>query len=254
LRPYPQFTDVIPLYSTGASSNYHSLQVSFSRRFSRGFQFEGSYTWAKAIQEALSHVDSYNIRASRSLADYDIAHRFVASYIFELPFGRGRRLGSSWNSVTNAIAGGWQFNGFTTFQSGTPLSISANNVAGIFNQRGLANNNGASGKLSGDIHDRLLRYFDTSVFSQPAAFTFGNTQPSSPDLRAPGIRNWDLSIFKDFALRERLRLQFRAETFNSFNTVRFGSPNTSVASNQFGQISSQANSPRQVQFGLKLIW
>ena len=133
LRPYPQFTDVIPLYSTGASANYHSLQVSFSRRFSHGFQFEGSYTWAKAIQEALSHVDSYNIRASRSLADYDIAHRFVASYIFELPFGRGRRLGSSWNSVTNAIAGGWQFNGFTTFQSGTPLSISANNVAGIFN-------------------------------------------------------------------------------------------------------------------------
>jgi hypothetical protein len=118
----------------------------------------------------------------------------------------------------------------------------------------LANNNGASAKLSGDIHDRLLRYFDTSVFSQPAAFTFGNTQPSSPDLRAPGIRNWDLSIFKDFALRERLRLQFRAETFNSFNTVRFGSPNTSVTSNQFGQISSQANSPRQVQFGLKLIW
>jgi hypothetical protein len=118
----------------------------------------------------------------------------------------------------------------------------------------LANNNGASGKLSGDIHDRLLRYFDTSVFSQPAAFTFGNTQPSSPDLRAPGIRNWDLSIFKDFALRERLRLQFRAETFNSFNTVRFGGPNTSVTSNQFGQISSQANSPRQVQFGLKLIW
>ena len=88
LRPYPQFTDVIPLYSTGASSNYHALQVSFSRRFSHGFQFEGSYTWAKAIQEALSHVDSYNIRESRSLADYDIAHRFVASYIFELPFGR----------------------------------------------------------------------------------------------------------------------------------------------------------------------
>jgi hypothetical protein len=254
LRPYPQFTDVIPLYSTGASSNYHALQVSFSRRFSRGFQFEGSYTWAKAIQEALSHVDSYNIRASRSLADYDIAHRFVASYIFELPFGRGRRIGNSWNPMINTIAGGWQFNGFTTFQSGTPLSISANNVAGIFNQRGLANNNGTSAKLSGDIHDRLLRYFDTSVFSQPAAFTFGNTQPSSPDLRAPGIRNWDLSIFKDFALRERLKMQFRAEAFNAFNTVRFGSPNTSVTSNQFGQISSQANSPRQLQGGLKLIW
>ncbi|MBI5084978.1 MAG: hypothetical protein HZB13_10335 [Acidobacteria bacterium] len=254
LRPYPQFTDVIPLYSTGASANYHALQMSFSKRFSRGFQFEGSYTWAKAIQEALSHADSYNMRASRSLADYDVAHRFVVSYIYELPFGKGRRFGADWNRLTDNLLGGWQFNGFTSFQTGTPLSISANNVAGLFNPRGLANNNGTSAKLSGDIHGRLLKYFDTSVFSQPAAFTFGNTQPSSPDLRSPGVRNWDLSLFKDFRITEKLQLQFRTEAFNAFNTVRFGSPNTSVTSNQFGQISTQANSPRQVQFGLKLLF
>ncbi|MBI3208967.1 MAG: TonB-dependent receptor [Candidatus Solibacter usitatus] len=254
LRPYPQFTDVIPLYSTGASSNYHALQVSFNKRFSRGMQFDGSYTWAKSIQEALSHVDSYNVRASRSLADYDIAHRFVIGYIYELPFGRGRRFGAGWDRMTNTVLGGWQINGFTDYQSGTPLSISANNVAGLFNSRGLANNNGTSAKIGGDIHNRLLRYFDTSVFSQPAAFTFGNTQPGSPDLRSPGIRNWDLSIFKDFRLREKMQLQFRAETFNAFNTVRFGSPNTAVTSNQFGQISTQANSPRQIQFGLKLLF
>jgi len=254
LRPYPQFTDVIPLYSTGASSNYHSLQVSFSKRFSRGYQFEGSYTWAKAIEEGLSHVDSYYIRASRSLASYDIAHRFVVSYIYELPFGRGRRFGANWNKLANAVFGLWQINGFTNYQTGTPLSISANNVAGIFNPRGLANNNGKSGKLTGDIHARLNRYFDTSVFSQPPAFTFGNTQPSSPDIRSPGIRNWDMSVFKEFQIREGWRLQFRAEAFNAFNTVRFGSPNTSVTSNQFGQISTQANSPRQLQFGLKLLF
>jgi hypothetical protein len=254
LRPYPQFTDVIPLYSTGASSNYHALQVSFSKRFSRGLQFEGSYTWAKAIQEALSHADSYYMRASRSLADYDIAHRFVASYIYELPFGKGRRFGANWGGVTNFVLGGWQLNGFTTFQSGTPLSISANNVTGLFNSRGLANNNGTSGKLSGDIQGRLLRYFDTSVFSQPAAFTFGNTQPSSPDLRAPGLRNWDVSIFKEWRVLERATIQFRTEAFNASNTVRFSAPNTTVTSNQFGQISTQANSPRQIQFGLKLLF
>lgn len=254
LRPYPQFTDVIPLYSTGASSNYHALQTSFSKRFSRGLQFEGSYTWAKAIQEGLSHVDSYYIRASRSLADYDIAHRFVVSYIYELPFGRGRRFGANWNRATNLVLGGWQFNGFTTYQTGTPLSISANNVAGIFNPRGLANNNGKSAKLSGPVRERLLRYFDTSVFSQPPAFTFGNTQPSSPDLRSPSVRNWDLSLFKEFDVTEKLRLQFRAEAFNALNAVRFGSPNTSVTSNQFGQISTQANSPRQIQFALKLMF
>jgi hypothetical protein len=254
LRPYPQFTDIIPLYSTGASANYHALQTSFTKRFSRGFQFEGSYTWAKAIQEDLSHVNSYYMRASRSLASYDVAHRFVVSYIYELPFGQGRKYGAGWKGFTNAVFGGWQVNGFTTYQTGTPLSISANNVAGIFNPRGLANNNGTSAKRTGDIHSRLNRYFDTSVFSQPAAFTFGNTQPTSPDLRSPGIRNWDLSVFKDFTLTERFSVQFRTEAFNAFNTVRFGSPNTSVVSNQFGVISTQANSPRQIQFGLKLLF
>ena len=125
------------------------------------------------------------------------------------------------------LLGGWQFNGFTTFQSGTPLSISANNVAGIFNQRGLANNNGKSAKLTGDIHDRLDRYFDTSVFSQPAAFTFGNTAEFAGPAGARHAQLGSLG-FQGFKLRERLRLQFRAEAFNAFNTVRFGGPNTSV--------------------------
>jgi hypothetical protein len=254
LRPYPQFTDIIPLYSSGSSSTYHALQVSFSKRFSRGFQFEGSYTKAKAIDNGMSHQNSYDIRQSKSLADFDIAQRFVVGYLYELPFGRGRAIGTNWNAPMNAILGGWQVNGITTYQSGTPLSISANNVAGIFSPRQNANNNGKSGKLSGDIHDRLDRYFDTSVFSQPAAFTFGNTTPRSPDLRSPGLRNWDISAFKQFQLREYLRLQFRSEFLNAFNTVRFSAPNTSVNSNQFGVISTQANSPRQIQFALKLLW
>ena len=134
------------------------------------------------------------------------------------------------------------------------LSITANNVSGIFSPRQNANNNGSSGKLSGDIHDRLDRYFDTSVFSQPAAFTFGNMSNRIADLRAPGIANWDISAFKEFQMRESWTLQFRSEFLNAFNTVRFGAPNTSVASNQFGVISTQANSPRQIQFGLKLLW
>lgn len=254
LRPYPQFTDIIPLYSTGASSNYHALQTTFSKRFSHGNQFEGSYTWAKAIQEGLSHPNSYNLRMSRSLADYDIAHRFVVSYIYELPFGRGRHFGAGWNKAMDLMLGQWQFNGFTTYQTGTPLTISASNVAGLFNPRGLANNNGKSAVISGDVHDRLNRYFDTSVFSQPAAFTFGNTSVTSPDLRAPTVRNWDLSIFKDFVIREGLRLQFRTEAFNALNAVRFGSPDTSVTSSSFGVVSTQANSPRQLQFGLKILF
>jgi hypothetical protein len=202
----------------------------------------------------MSHQNSYDIRSSKTLADYDIAQRFVVGYLYELPIGRGHRLGGDWNGALNALLGGWQVNGITTYQSGTPLSITANNVSGIFSPRGNANNNGQSGKLTGDVHDRLDRYFDTTVFSQPPAFTFGNLSRRMPDIRAPGTGNWDISMFKQFQFREMLRVQFRSEFLNAFNTVRFNAPNQSVVSNQFGVISSQANSPRQIQFGLKLLW
>ena len=254
LRPYPQFTDLIPLYSSGASSNYHALQLSFGKRLSRGLLIDGSYTWAKNIEEGLTHQDSYNLRGDRALASIDIAHRFVISYLYELPFGRGRRFGSSVPGWAEAIVGGWQVNGITTFQTGTPLTITANNTAGLFNPLTRPNNNGRSGKLEGPVHERLNRYFDTSVYSQPAAFTFGNVSATESDLRNDGVRNFDLSLFKVFTATERLRVQFRVEALNAFNTPRFGSPNTGVTSSAFGVISSQANSPRQLQFGLKLLW
>ncbi len=253
LRPFPQFTSMIPLYSSGASSNYHALQISFSKRLTRGLMLDGNYTWAKNIEEGLNHQDSYNIRNSRALAGIDIAHRFVISYLYELPFGRGRRFGSDAPGILNAIIGGWQFNGITTFQSGTPLSISANNTAGLFNPLTRPNTNGNNPKLDGPVHERLSKYFDTSVYSQPAPFTFGNAG-ATVNIRNDGIRNFDLSLFKEFAPIERMKVQFRVEALNAFNTPRFGSPNTSVTSNTFGQITSQANAPRQLQFGLKLLW
>ncbi len=253
LRPYPQFTDLTPLYSSGASSNYHALQVSFGKRLSRGMQIDGNYTWAKNIEEGLTHQDSYNIRGDRGLASIDIAHRFVISYLYELPFGKGRKFGSSAPGILDAFIGGWQFNGITNFQSGTPLTITATNSAGIFNPLTRPNTNGNNPNLSGKVDERLNKYFDTSVYSQPVAFTFGNVGPAV-NIRNDGIKNFDLSLFKQFAPLEKLRVQFRVEALNAFNTPRFGSPNTSVTSTTFGQISSQANSPRQLQFGLKLLW
>jgi hypothetical protein len=102
--------------------------------------------------------------------------------------------------------------------------------------------------------DRLSKYFNTSDFSAPAPFTFGNTGRTLPDVRGPGMRNLDFSIFKNFHIKERLTAEFRGEAFNLTNTVQFGLPNTTLGSNQFGVISTQANSPRQVQLGLKLLW
>ena len=114
--------------------------------------------------------------------------------------GRTRSGGSSptRRPSVNAIIGGWQFNGITTFQAGTPLSITANNTAGLFGARTQPNNTGADPRLDGPVEERLDRYFDTSVYSQPAAFTFGNEPIFSPMLRAHGVRNVDLSLFKNF--------------------------------------------------------
>lgn len=242
LRPYPQFTDIIPLYSSGAKSRYDALQMTGRKRLSSGLMFEGSYTYAKAREIGMSHQNSYDIEASWALASYDIKHRFVLSYLYELPFWRGRK-----------IVGGWQFNGITTIQSGTPLSITANNTAGIFGARTQPNNDGRDPRLSGPLVDRLNKAFDTSVYTQPLPFTFGNEPVFSPLLRADGVRNVDLSLFKNFDMR-RARAQFRIEALNAFNRVQFSGPNTSVTSNSFGVISGQANAPRQLQLALKLLW
>jgi hypothetical protein len=254
LRPYPQFTNIIPIYSVGASSFYHSLQISVNKRFTHGLQMQLAYTWGKSIDDGMSHQNSYDIRASRALSDIDIAHRTVIMGVYELPFGRGRRFGTNWNKITDLAIGRWQVNGIATFSTGTPLGMSASNNAGIFNVAIRANNNGRSGKLSGPVQQRLSRYLDTSVFSQPTAFTFGNMGPRISDIRNDGIYNWDLSLFKDFQATERVKAQLRMEALNAFNTPRFGNPNTSVTSSSFGVITSQANAPRQIQLALKVIF
>ena len=254
LRPYPQFQNVIPIYSVGARNWYDSLQVTGNKRFSHGLQFQAAYTWAKNLDDGMAHQNSYDIRASRALSDIDVAHRFTIGYVYELPWGRGRHWGGGWSRALDMAFGSWQVNGITTFQTGTPIQITASNTAGIFNLVTRPNNNGRSAKLDGPVHERLNKYFDTSVFSQPLPFTFGNVSPRLPDVRTDGVRNFDISLFKDFVFTERWRLQFRTEALNAFNTPRFGGPNTSVTSGTFGAITTQANAPRQIQLGLKLIF
>lgn len=255
LRPYPQFGAIYPLFFQGATSDYNSLQVTFSKRYSRGIVFEGSYVWAKAMDQGTSYQDSYNALGSRAVSSVHVPQRLVFSGVYELPFGRGRQFGNGMSRWLDTVAGGWQLNGIWTPQSGGILGISATNQPGLFTEAIRANNNGKSAAQSGDAHERLERWFDTTVFSQPAAFTLGNMSPLVADLRNHHINNLDASLFKIFSLTEKFRLQFRAEAFNSLNRVRFGSPNTTVtAGANFGRITTQANDPRQMQFGLKLIW
>ena len=255
LRPYPQFGSIYPLFSQGATSDYNSLQVTFSKRYSRGIVFEGSYVWAKTIDEGTSYQDSTNARASRAVSSVDVPHRLIFSGVYELPLGRGRQIGAGMSRLLDTLIGGWQANGVYNLQSGSALGISANNTAGIFTEAIRSNSNGKNPSLEGDAHGRLDRWFDTSVFSQPAAFTLGNVSPLVANLRNHYIHNLDMSVFKHFQIRESLKLQFRAEAFNSLNRVRFSGPNTSVTGgSNFGRVTTQANDPRQLQFGLKLIW
>lgn len=104
------------------------------------------------------------------------------------------------------------------------------------------------------MDQRLNGFFNKDPYTQPAPFTIGTMGPRLPDIRSDGVRNFDLSLFKDLRPIERVRIQLRGEFVNAFNTPRFGSPNTSVTSSAFGVINSQANAPRQIQFGLKVFW
>jgi len=255
LRPYPQFTDIIPLFSSGSASTYHGLQVTAKKRLSAGLQFEGSYTWSKSIDNGEGGFqDSYRIRLNRAITDLDVPHRFIINYIYELPIGRGKRFGSQMPRWLNTLTGGWAVTGITNYQSGTAFGISASNVSRSFNQAAYADSKGYSAKLSGRPQERLARWFDTAAFAQPAPFTIGNMGPRHSDLRNDKVRNWDLGLSKEFYPTENVRVQFRADALNVWNTPRFGTPNTSVTSGSFGIVSSQSNAPRQVQFGLKLLW
>ncbi|MBL8179914.1 MAG: carboxypeptidase regulatory-like domain-containing protein [Bryobacterales bacterium] len=263
LRPYPQYVSVTGQYLTGASSVYHSFQMKVERRFAQGFSILASLTAAKLIDDhaMISNVgrDSnmqniYNRAAERGVSPQDVSRALVVSSVYELPIGRGRRIGANWNRLTDALLGRWQINGILTLQTGQPLTITTQNTSNAGGSVLRPNNNGSSAKLDGPIRQRLNRYFNTAVFSQPAPFTFGNTGRTLPDVRAQGSRNLDFSLFKEFAVTERVRMQFRAESFNFANFVQFGFPNQVLSSGQIGVISATANSPRQIQFGLKLLF
>jgi hypothetical protein len=265
LRPYPQYTGFSMRHPTNRSSIYHSAQLKLEKRFGRGGSLLGSYTWSKLISDtdtltgwlepgggAGGAQDNYNIRLERSLALYDTPHRAVISYILDLPFGKGQPLGQNLTGFAGKVISGWGINGATTFQSGNPLPISvASNTIG-FGAGQRPNRTAVSANRDGAAQQRLDQWFNIAAFSLPAAFTFGNSARTMPDVRSQGINNFDFTVFKNTSITERFRLQFRTEIFNLFNRVRFGYPGTSLGTPQFGVISSQFNDPRLIQLALRL--
>jgi hypothetical protein len=212
---------------------------------------QGSSGWAFPGSGS-SVRNSYNLAAERSVDASDITHSLVTNYAYELPFGKGKQFGASWNEPINAALGGWQWTGILTAKSGLPLSINPaqNNTGGFgFNQR----SNIVPGVDPVPQNQSINNWINPAAFSQPAPFTFGNSSRFLSNLRAPKYFNWDMGIQKWWSFTESKRVQFRFEMYNAFNHPNFFVPDTNLGDLNFGQITS-AYPARSVQFGVKFYW
>jgi hypothetical protein len=259
LRPYAQFSGVTVLSPTVGNSTYHSFQFKVEKRFSRGISILAAYTDAKIMDDFGSPQNNNNLRAERGISTLDRPQRLVISEVWEVPFGKGRALGRNVPTVLDIFIGGWQLNCVAILQSGQILGVtSSTNTTNSLGGRQRPNSTGKSAKRSStSTDDMLARYFDTSVFTQPAPFTFGNLARTLPDVRGPGINNFDASLVKGFRIGERMKAQFRGEFFNAWNRTEFTNPGTTQGTAQFGVISgisNSANPARQVQLALKLLF
>jgi hypothetical protein len=255
--PYPQFGFILLTYNGGWTS-YNAMTAKLEKRYSNGLFLLGSYTWQKSLD--LGATDDFSALSvdfkkwDKGHSTLDVPHRFVASWVYELPFGRGKRLLSSMSRAADLAFGGWQFDGILTFAQGqfqTPGLGTDWLFIGTFTQS-------RPNIISDPLRGRQMpdRYLD------PAAFDFprdaqgnrirveGNAGRNS--IQQPGINNWDLGVFKNFRFRERFTTQFRWETFNTWNHTQFGSANLSTTSPNFGRILGTRVGPRRMQFALRL--
>lgn len=253
-RPLPQYGSLEILQSSG-SSIYHALVARAERRFSGGLSFLVSYTYGHAIDDgsALGAIaigqDARNLAAERASADFDLRHRLVASYIWDVPFGRGRRFGGDAHPFVRAVLGGWQISGIITLQTGLPVTPSlaaSRSLTGTTRDR--PNVTGVD-PIVRDSADRTV-YLDPAAYSLPPLGTFGDAGRNS--VRGPGLSSTDLGFSKEFRLKEKARVQLRAELFNAFNQPQLGQPEATVDSAAFGRIGSTRADNRQVQLGVRI--
>ncbi|MEO7650599.1 MAG: TonB-dependent receptor, partial [Bryobacteraceae bacterium] len=256
--PFPQFININRVEAF-ANSTYHAFEMKLERRFSAGFRLTMAYTWSHFLDDTQTILDlagagiqdAFNRRAEKGNANYDVRQRFVSSYAYELPVGKGKHWLSN-PGVASNVLGGWQLNGIVAAQAGRPftptLNFNAANAGGA--QRP---DRTASGVLDSDSRS-IDRWFDVTAFRAPNGFAFGNSGRNI--LTGPALVNWDFSLFKNMQVTERFRLQFRFESFNFLNHPNFAVPNAVIGTGPAGTISSVANgvSPRQNQFALKLVF
>lgn len=250
-RPYQNFGQITQ-NTSGVNSNFHALQLSFEKRFSHNFTVSANYTWSRSIDpvsyttdlDTINIINPYNVNAYRGVSDFNIPHRFVFNYVWELP--------SPKSGIAKAVLGNWQSSGIWTLQSGFPLNITSGNDTSF----SLPGNGNDQAQVSctphyttGSRDQRIASWFETGCFGIPADNTFGNLGRNT--LMGPGTLNVDLGLHKSFNFTEQANLQFRAEFFNAFNHTQLNNPDTTVADDTFGRITS-ARAPRIIQLALKL--
>lgn len=288
LRPYPQYSDV-NINAGGASgghSDWNALEASLEHRYAYGLQTLFAYTYSKLIGntdgEDANRGDgqaqnNYNLRAERSVDRDDQTHVLSWSYVYELPFGRGRKYLATLSRPADYALGGWKISGIERFNSSTPMQIGG----GLTWMGGASSNSRASwapgygphSQLKNPHYDRFVRtssYLNTAAFQKAPYYAIPNGAPDGKDLRYGTYGNtaryisqlrghWgmedDLSLLKNFNITENKLLEFRASAFNFPNRRYQGGPSSSVDNADFGQVGNpQGNSPRSIQFGLKFLF
>ncbi|MFB3778987.1 MAG: carboxypeptidase regulatory-like domain-containing protein [Bryobacteraceae bacterium] len=274
LLPHPQYQSLYDFGGYVGDTNYHSLQMKAEKRFGGGGMLLASYTFSKSIGNAetfsswletgasgtgAAAVQDYsNLKGERSLSSFDARQRLTISYVLDLPVGKGKKLLPDVKGAADKLVSGWGINGMSTFQMGFPLGLSATPIVsmsayGVGTRPNVVAD--CDKTLDGPVQQRLSQFFNTACFSVPPAYTWGAESRTDPNLRGNGINNFDFAVFKRTSITERYGLEFRLETFNLFNRVKFSNPGTTVttaAATTFGRITAQANTPRLLQLALRL--
>jgi hypothetical protein len=267
LLPYPQYSGLSSAAADLASSTYNSMQLKVQKRFAQGASINVAYTWSKLLSntdtltgwlEPASPPGIQNprdLQAEKSLSADDAAQRLVVSYVYDLPIGRGKTFLSNPSRLVDYTIGGWGVGGLTTLMTGFPVGFGTNqNLTNSFGGGSRPTYvPGCAKQTTGSATSRLNDWFNTSCFTQPAAFTFGDEPRLDPALRAPGVADWDMTAYKTFPVNRdgSINVQFRAEAFNLFNRVQFGYPGLTEGTSNFGVITGQLNLPRLLQFSLR---
>ena len=256
----------LELATNDGNTNYNGLLVALRKRFSKGLAYGVSYTWSHNFADFVDNLtggstpaDAYNYSLERSNSPFDVRHRFIGHATWELPIGKGGLLLNN-DGLASRLLGGWQMNAIVTLQTGTPFTVTAadNSATGPAhaNRASCISDPyaGATTDRSGFVGSTATGfYLNPASFATPALGFFGNCAPRK--FHGPGLQNVDFSLFKSFAIKERFRLEFRTEMFNSFNHANFQNPGsnfTPAGLGSFGKSTSTITDPRDIQFALKL--